>query len=192
MPIPAGSASCGGRVSGSRPAGRARLFPPQDLGFLDAPDREQWGKPELILDELSIADGAVVAELGAGGGWFTVRLATRVGPNGIVYAEDIQPEMIEVIRRRVQNERLPNVVPILGTPSDPRLPGGLDAALIVDTYRRDSRIRDRASPERRGARSSRRARSASSTLLPAAVVRGLMPKNGWIQTSSSRRRQRPA
>ena len=113
---------------------RVRLFPPQDLGFFDAPDRDEWGKPELVLDELSIADGAVVAELGAGGGWFTVRLAARVGPNGMVYAEDIQPEMIEVIRRRVQNERLQNVSVILGTPRDPRLPGGLDAALIAHTY----------------------------------------------------------
>lgn len=54
--------------------------------------------------------------------------------NGTVYAEDIQPEMIEYIRRRIQNERLRNVVTILGTPTDPRLPEGIDAALIVDTY----------------------------------------------------------
>ena len=106
----------------------------ENLGFFDAPDRDQWQKPDLIMDDLSIADGSVVADLGAAPGWWAVRLAPRVGPNGMIYAEDIQPQMIEVIRRRVQNERLQNVIPILGTPTDPRLPNGIDAALIVDTY----------------------------------------------------------
>lgn len=114
---------------------KARLFSPLDLGLLQAPDRDQWQKPELIMDELAIADGSVVADLGAGGGWFTVRLARRVGPNGLVWAEDIQPQMIDAIRRRMQNERLTNVRTILGTPSDPRLPRNLDAVLIVDAYR---------------------------------------------------------
>ena len=87
------------------------------------------------MDVLGIADGAVVADLGAGGGWFTIRLARRVGPNGLVYAQDIQPQMIEAINRRVQQEALTNVRTVLGTPTDPRLPGGLDAVLIVDAYR---------------------------------------------------------
>src|ERR1700737_4273022 len=68
-----------------------RLFQPQDLGLLEAPDREQWQKPDQIMDALGVAEGSVVAELGAAGGWFTLRLARRVGPNGLVYAEDIQP-----------------------------------------------------------------------------------------------------
>ena len=113
---------------------RSRLFPPQDLGLFEAPDRDFWQKPDLIMDDLSIADGSVVADLGAGGGWFTVHLARRVGPNGVVYAEDIQPQMIEAIRRRVQREGLANVVAILGTARNPRLPAGLDAALIAHTY----------------------------------------------------------
>jgi predicted methyltransferase len=112
-----------------------RLFPPQDLGLLSAPDRDDWSKPDLIMDSLGIADGAIVADLGAGGGWFTIRLARRVGPNGLVYAQDIQPQMIEAINRRVQQEGLTNVRTVLGTPTDPRLPGGLDAVLIVDAYR---------------------------------------------------------
>jgi ubiquinone/menaquinone biosynthesis C-methylase UbiE len=86
------------------------------------------------MDALAIADGSVVADLGAGGGWFTLRLARRVGPNGIVYAEDIQPQMIEATRRRMQHERLPNVRMVLGSPNDPRLPRSLDAVLIVDVY----------------------------------------------------------
>jgi SAM-dependent methyltransferase len=119
-----------------RPAAprQRRLFPPQDLGLLSAPDRADWNKPDLIMDALGIADGSIVADLGAGGGWFTVQLARRVGPNGLVYAQDIQPQMIEAINRRVQLEGLTNVRTVLGTPTDPRLPRGLDAVLIVDAY----------------------------------------------------------
>ena len=113
---------------------KRKLFDPKDLGLLEAPDRDQWNKPELIMDELGIADGSTVAELGAAGGWFTLRLARRVGPNGFVYAEDIQREMIEAIGQRVQGENLSNVRPVLGTPTDPRLPNGIDAVVIVDSF----------------------------------------------------------
>ncbi len=113
---------------------RGRLFPPLSLGVLEAPDRVQWNKPELIMDALSIADGSIVADLGAGGGWFTSRLARRVGPKGVVYAEDIQPLMIEAIKRRVQRENLMNVRPVLGTTKDSRLPRGLDAIVIMGAY----------------------------------------------------------
>lgn len=111
-----------------------RLFPPENLGLLEGPDRDDWQQPERVMDELGIADGSRVADLGAGGGWFTVRLARRVGPNGVVYAEDVQPQMLESIRRRVSREGLTNVERILGTPDDPRLPGDLQAVLIVDVY----------------------------------------------------------
>ena len=110
------------------------LFPPEDLGILEGPDRDAWQMPDEVMDALGIADGAVVADLGAGGGWFTVRLARRVGPSGRVYAQDIQPQMIESISRRVSREGLANVRTVLGTADDPRLPGGLDAVLIVGTY----------------------------------------------------------
>lgn len=116
-------------------AQHARLFPPARLGELEGPDRDAWQRPEQVMDALSIGDGSWVADLGAGGGWFTVRLARRVGPNGRVYAEDIQPQMIEVIKRRMQRELLTNVVTKLGTAKDPGLdPGSLDAVLIVDAH----------------------------------------------------------
>ena len=115
-------------------AGHGRLFPPEDLGALEGPDRDAWQKPEQVMDALGIADGARVADLGAGGGWFTIRLARRVGPNGVVYAEDIQPQMLESIKRRVEREQLRNVHSVLGQPEDPNLPDGLDAVLIVDTF----------------------------------------------------------
>jgi predicted methyltransferase len=110
------------------------LFPPEQLGTLEAADRDAWQRPDQIMDALLIAEGSAVADLGAGGGWFTIRLAGRVGPNGIVYAEDVQPQMIEAIRRRVNRAGLSNVQTILGTPSDPLLPAPVDAVLIVDAY----------------------------------------------------------
>lgn len=117
----------------ARPA-HGRLFPPEDLGVLEGPDRDAWQEPERIMDALGIADGAVVADVGAGGGWFTVRLAQRVGPNGLVYAQDIQPRMIESINRRVRRAGLTNVQSVIGTPSNPLLPGPIDALLMVEVY----------------------------------------------------------
>jgi ubiquinone/menaquinone biosynthesis C-methylase UbiE len=111
-----------------------RLFPPEDLGILESPDREEWQEPDRIMDALLIADGARVADIGAGGGWFTIRLARRVGPNGRVYAEDVQRQMLDSIKQRVANQRLTNVETILGAVDDPRLPDNLDAVLIVDVY----------------------------------------------------------
>src|SRR5262245_63147690 len=115
------------------PQQHGRLFPPQDLGQLEGPDRDAWQRPDQIMDALQIGEGSVVADLGAGGGWFTVRLARQVGPNGRVYAEDIQPEMIQAMDRRIVRENLRNVQTQLGTADDPKLPpGALDVVLIVD------------------------------------------------------------
>ena len=110
---------------------------PEELGLLEGPDRDDWQLPEQVMDRLGISDGSKVADIGAGGGWFTVRLARRVGPNGLVYAEDIQMPMIESIGRRVKREGLSNVKTILGTEADPGfqgLAGKLKAVLMVDTY----------------------------------------------------------
>ena len=120
------------KVEGHKP----RLFAPQNLGLLEPPDREAWQKPDQVMDALHIADGTIVADLGAGGGWFTVRLARRVGPNGRVYAVDVQQLMLEAIRRRVQRDGYTNVIPVLGAYTDPRLPADArtDAVLIVDAF----------------------------------------------------------
>lgn len=114
-----------------------RLFPPQELGLLEAPDRDIWQRPDQIMDALGIAEASVVADVGAGGGWFTIQLARRVGPNGRVYAQDVQQEMLAAISRRVQREGLTNVTPVQGVGGNPNLPakdGTIDAVLIVDTY----------------------------------------------------------
>jgi ubiquinone/menaquinone biosynthesis C-methylase UbiE len=130
-----------GRQAGSQTAPdgtqrNPRLFDPLDLGMLEPPDREAWQKPDQVMDALHVADGTVVADLGAGGGWFTVRLARRVGPNGRVYAVDVQRLMIEAIKRRVQREGYTNVTPVLGASTGPGLPAGArtDAVLIVDAF----------------------------------------------------------
>jgi SAM-dependent methyltransferase len=129
------AALCVTQSSAQQPAATPRLFPPEDLGLLESPDRAAWQKPDLIMDALRIAYNATVADVGAGSGFFTVHLARRVGPNGVVYAEDIQQPMLESIRRRVAREGLNNVITRLGTATDAKLPkGALDAVLVVDVF----------------------------------------------------------
>jgi ubiquinone/menaquinone biosynthesis C-methylase UbiE len=84
---------------------------------------------------IRVQRGSAVADLGAGSGYFTIRLARAVGNNGRVYAVDIQPGMLQLLQRAVDRARLTNVVPILGTEDDPRLPPeSLDLVLMVDVY----------------------------------------------------------
>jgi ubiquinone/menaquinone biosynthesis C-methylase UbiE len=116
------------------PRPKSRVFPPEELGRLEPPDRDEWQQPDKIMDALGIYDGNRVADVATGGGWFTIRLARRVGPNGRVYAEDINPIMIESVQHKTEREGLRNVETILGRTSDPHLPSGLQAALIVDSY----------------------------------------------------------
>jgi protein-L-isoaspartate O-methyltransferase len=121
-----------GDSSGQR---HGRLFPPTDLGLLESPDRAAWQKPDQIMDALHIADGSTVADIGAGAGWFTIQLARRVGPNGVVYAQDIQRQMLEAIKRRVTREGLKNVETVQASGSDPNLPvAALDGVVMVDAY----------------------------------------------------------
>ena len=136
----------------SRRERQGRLFPPENLGLLEAPDREAWQKPEQIMDALGVAEGSTVADIGAGAGWFTIQLARRVGPNGTVYAQDVQRQMLEAIRRRVAREGLQNVQTRLGVGSAPNLPERtLDAVLVVDVYRSRGR-RPRGVPAEPGGR----------------------------------------
>jgi predicted methyltransferase len=119
-----------------------RLFPPVDLGLLERPDRALWQKPDQIMDAVHVADGSTVADIGAGAGWFTIRLAQRVGPKGMVYAQDVQRLMLDAIKRRVQREGLENVTTVQAHGIDPNLPARtLDAILMVDAYQEvDNRV----------------------------------------------------
>jgi len=121
------------RTSGE--TGERPLFQASDLGLLESDDRDRWQRVDDILDNLKVSDGSVVADIAAGGGWFSDRLARRVGPSGLVYAEEIQPTMIQAMTRRFQVENLTNIRTVLGTPTDPRLPpGAIDAVFIVNSF----------------------------------------------------------
>jgi predicted methyltransferase len=97
--------------------------------------RDAWQRPHDVMDTLGLARGSTVADIGAGGGYFTFYLAERVGPEGRVYAVDIDESELRNINRRAERERLPQVETILGETDDPRLPlHSLDAALVVNAY----------------------------------------------------------
>ena len=96
--------------------------------------RDEWQRPGEVLDALGVKTGHRVADIGCGYGYFTFRLAARVGAEGKVYAEDIDSAAIDKVRQRKEREKLDHVEPILGEAADPRLPNDLDAVLIVDTY----------------------------------------------------------
>lgn len=103
--------------------------------WLVRPERQSEERPEEALDALKIPKGAVVADIGAGVGYFTWRLAERVGPSGVVYAEDIQQEMIDQLKRNMSDRHLSNVRAVLGGVEDPKLPkDSLDLVLLVDVY----------------------------------------------------------
>jgi ubiquinone/menaquinone biosynthesis C-methylase UbiE len=104
-------------------------------GWLDRPEREQEEAPQKVLEALKIQPGAVVADVGAGSGYFSFRLAKVVGPKGKVLAVDIQPEMLALIRQRAKAKKLDNIELILGKEKDPQLPAdGVDLILMVDVY----------------------------------------------------------
>jgi SAM-dependent methyltransferase len=107
----------------------------QGADWLDREERDIEEAPDEALDALDLAPGATVADIGAGSGYMTVRMARRVGPTGRVYAEDIQPQMIDLLKRRLARDKIANVMPVLGTIDDPKLPAGaIDLALLVDVY----------------------------------------------------------
>jgi ubiquinone/menaquinone biosynthesis C-methylase UbiE len=106
-----------------------------DLSIFEYPDRDKKLQIDRVMDLLGIRAGKGVADLGAGSGWFTVRAARRVGTQGTVYAEDINPEYVKSIEQRAKKENLPNVKVVLGTPEDPRLPAAsVDALLMLKVY----------------------------------------------------------
>ncbi|HKQ76004.1 MAG TPA: methyltransferase domain-containing protein [Blastocatellia bacterium] len=96
--------------------------------------RDAWQRPGEVMDAMAVKAGHRVADIGCGFGYFTFRLAARVGAEGKVYAVDIDEEAIKKVRQSKEREKLEQVEPTLGESADPRLPNDLDAVLIVDTY----------------------------------------------------------
>ncbi len=113
----------------------AQVMGPGGADWLVRPERQAEEHPDEALDALKIPKGAVVADIGAGVGYFTWRLADRVGPSGIVYGEDIQQEMLDQLGKNMRDRKIANVRPVLGAIDDPKLPKGeLDLVLLVDVY----------------------------------------------------------
>jgi precorrin-6B methylase 2 len=113
----------------------AQVMGHQGAGWLERPEREKEEQPVKLLEALGLQPGDVVADIGAGTGYHTFRMAPRVGPAGKVLAVDIQPEMLAIIRRRMKELKIDNVEPVLGAEADPKLPAGaVDLILLVDVY----------------------------------------------------------
>jgi ubiquinone/menaquinone biosynthesis C-methylase UbiE len=102
--------------------------------WLERPERAEKEKPELLVDSMRLAPTSVVADIGAGTGYFSFRIAPRV-PEGRAFAVDIQPEMLDIVRSKMEEKGIDNVTPVRGTVTDPNLPSdSVDAALMVDAY----------------------------------------------------------
>jgi ubiquinone/menaquinone biosynthesis C-methylase UbiE len=103
--------------------------------WLDRSERDQEEEPDRAIDVLKLQKGSTVADIGAGSGYMTEKLAKKVGPMGKVYATDIQPGMLDLLNKRIAKRKLTNVTPVLGVQDDPRLPlEAIDLALMVDVY----------------------------------------------------------
>jgi ubiquinone/menaquinone biosynthesis C-methylase UbiE len=117
--------------------GRVLASPMSYLGadWLEREDREKTDKPEHVLDVLAIREGQTVADVGAGSGYFSVRIARRVGAKGRVLATDLQPEMLALLKTKAATAKLTNIVPVLATEDDAKLPRNeVDLVLMVDVY----------------------------------------------------------
>lgn len=113
----------------------AEVMPWQGADWLEREHREELEKPEVVLGAMGLKDGDLVADLGAGTGFFTRRMARAVAPTGKVYATDIQPQMLERLEASAAQEGIGNIVTVLGTETDPKLPRGtFDWILLVDVY----------------------------------------------------------
>lgn len=130
---PAGSAQKAVAPAPSREPANVMGFEHAD--WLEREGRAELEKPEMVIQAMEVREGMTIAEIGAGTGFFSRRLAKVVGPTGKVYAEDIQPQMLDLLKQYAAKEEIKNIVPVLGTETDPKLPiGKIDRVLLVDVY----------------------------------------------------------
>jgi len=126
------------QTAGVHPISGRRIAPVmgyQGADWLERPERFEEEDPETALDVLKIRKGDAVADIGAGSGYMTVRLAKRVGPTGTVYANDLQPQMLDMLKERIAKAKITNVVTVAGTVDDPKLTdASVDLELLVDVY----------------------------------------------------------
>ncbi len=125
--------------------------------WLERPEREQEEQPEKALDALNLEPGMMVGDVGAGTGFYSIRFAKRIGPTGRVYANDIQPQMLQRLSQNAALQKVSNIETVLGNESNPKLPAGqLDLVILVDVYHEFSqpqrmldRIRESLKPDGR-------------------------------------------
>ena len=112
----------------------------QGADWLERAERDDEEAPDVALNVLKIAKGSAVADIGAGSGYITERLAARVGSTGRVYANDVQPQMLQMLARRLARKKITNVTLVQGEIDDPKLPGeSVDLEIMVDVYHEFSR-----------------------------------------------------
>jgi ubiquinone/menaquinone biosynthesis C-methylase UbiE len=135
----------GGRLAGQavHPVTGRHIAPVMGLSgaeWLDREEREREEQPEKAIAQLNLKPGMMVADVGAGTGYYSLRMAKVVAPGGVVYANDIQPGMLDKLSERATAAHVTNIVTILGSEADPKLPAGkLDLVLLVDVYHELSR-----------------------------------------------------
>jgi len=113
----------------------AHVMGHQAADWLERPEREAEEKPELLLQALKLKSGDAVADIGAGTGYYSWRIAGAVGEKGLVYAVDIQQEMLDLLAKNMAERKITNVKGVLGTITDPKLPArSVDVVLMVDVY----------------------------------------------------------
>ena len=131
-------ASVLGQQPGVHPVSGRRFALPMSVEgapWLERREREEEEEPDLAIRLLRLQRGATIADIGAGSGYMTLRLARAVGANGKVYASDIQQGMLDLLQQNLAKAKVRNVVPILGAPDDPKLPAAaIDLAIMVDVY----------------------------------------------------------
>ncbi len=158
-------------VSGRKIAGVMGM---SGADWLVRPEREAEEQPEKALDALKLRPGMVVADIGAGVGYMSLRMARRVGPAGKVYANDLQPEMLAKLRENAAKAKLDNIVTVLGDTADPKLPAStMDLVVLVDVYHEFSqpqqmlrKIRDTLKPDGRLVLLEYRAEDPNVPILP--------------------------
>ena len=152
----------------------AQTMSVQGAPWLDRREREDEENPDLAIRLLRIRKGATVADIGAGSGYISIRMAKIVGPMGKVYASDIQQGMLELLQQNISKAKLDNVIPVLGAIDDPKLPAdSLDLAIMVDVYHEFSepqkmlqRIREALKADGRLVLLEYRAEDATVPILP--------------------------
>jgi ubiquinone/menaquinone biosynthesis C-methylase UbiE len=132
------AATLAAQAPGVHPVSGRRFAPVmgyQGADWLERNERQDEEAPDVALNVLNIAKGMSVADIGAGSGYITVKLAARVGPTGTVFANDVQPQMLAMLAKRLADKHIGNVTLVQGTIDDPKLPpASVDLELMVDVY----------------------------------------------------------